>query len=554
MNWLYYHIGEEFLIAALAFGVSWRAFSLSRSLSEAKEANREQRSRAVLIGGGFFLLGINSFVHASIHAFGFNLNLLYQTLLGYCLGLSIIIMAIASERPWTKTPYLLLYLPLLVLLVPDVYEGFPLFGEFRPIVWIAIAYLSGSVSILYIAAYNHSGLRRFLLSAAGHVVICVSAVMLFFPTGIGSAAWVAGHLLRPLGFAILFFSMNREELLNIRESILYKALAAFSILAGIPLLVFGTLLFYENISPIDLEGRRMIIFLLMIVTLASALFFGLRMIIRLVRPIIRLKDTANRIAEQGLNERIEYASGDEIGELTTSFNEMVVKLRESFSERERLTRLAATGEIAATLAHEIQNPLNAIGGAASYIGKNFKGDLIREFVKIIYDEVMRINNLSTTLLNFSKPLPHDPKPADINALASETVTLLEQESAEQGLTVDMELHEHMPDVSVDANQIKQVLINLMLNAFDAVEGGGHITVRTGLQNGNVLLSVEDNGKGIEEAGREDIFNPFFTTKTRGTGLGLAISKKIAKEHGGDISVRSASGKGSVFTVELPVES
>jgi signal transduction histidine kinase len=529
MNWLYYHIGEEFLIAALAFGVSWRAFSLSRSLSEAKEANREQRSRAVLIGGGFFLLGINSFVHSSIHAFGFNLNLLYQTLLGYCLGLSIIIMAIASERPWTKTPYLLLYLPLLVLLVPEVYEEFPLFGEFRPIVWIAIAYLSGSVSILYIAAYNHSGLRRFLYSAAGHVVICVSAVMLFFPTGIGSAAWIAGHLLRPLGFAILFFSMNREELLNIRESILYKALAAFSILAGIPLLVFGTLLFYENISPIDLEGRRMIIFLLMIVTLASAFFFGLRMIIRLVRPIIRLKDTANRIAEQGLNERIEYASGDEIGELTTSFNEMVVKLRESFSERERLTRLAATGELAATLAHEIKNPLNAIGGAASYIGKNFQGDLIKEFIKIIYDEVMRINNLSTTLLNFSKPLPHDPKPADINA------------------------HEDMPDVSVDSNQIKQVLINLMLNAFDAVEGGGHITVRTGLQNGNVLLSVEDDGRGIEEAGREDIFNPFFTTKTRGTGLGLAISKKIAKEHGGDISVRSAPGKGSVFTVELPVE-
>ncbi|HEB76074.1 MAG TPA: HAMP domain-containing sensor histidine kinase, partial [Nitrospirae bacterium] len=286
--------------------------------------------------------------------------------------------------------------------------------------------------------------------------------------------------------------------------------------------------------------------------LASALLFGLGLIIRLVRPLLNLKDAVDRLAEEGFNKQIDVRGGDEIGELSKAFNEMVVKLNRSLSEQDRLSRLAATGELAATLAHEIKNPLNAIGGAALYIQKNFKGSLIREFLSVIYDEVARINRLTTTLLDFAKPVKPDPRPSDINRLVVETIDLLRQESDEQGIAIETSLDTEVPVIPFDYHQIKQVLINLMINSFDAVDKNGKIRVSTTLSGGGLLLSVEDNGRGIREEDMENIFNPFFTTRTRGTGLGLAVSRKIAKEHGGDITVESALGEGSTFTLLLPV--
>jgi signal transduction histidine kinase len=544
-----YHIGEEFIISLICLAVARRALLVSRSIDP--EADLERRSRTFLIGAGFGILGLNSGVHAFIHAADLNLNLLYQTLVGYCLGLLTLIVAIATERPWDKRVFPLLYVPTFALLFPSVYESFPIFTQFRPLMWTFIAYLSGVVSILYVSAYYHTRLNRFMLSALGHVLICTSAIALFFPTGIGSTAWIYGHFLRPAGFGILFFSMNREELLNLRESMLYKVIMTFSLLAAVPLMVFGMVLFYDNIYTIDIAGRRIMIFLTLLVTLLSALLFGLGMIIRLIRPILRLRRAVDRIAEQGLDERIETQSGDEIGKLSEAFNDMVMKLKQSFSERDRLSRLAATGELAATLAHEIKNPLNAIGGAAVYIGKNFKGSLIREFVTIINNEVSRINKLTSNLLNFAKPLKPEPEPADLNKLVEDTVSLLRQDSDDHGLTIETELQPDMPLASFDYNQIKQVLINLLLNSFDAVGREGRIKVTTHCSNGNVLLDVQDNGSGIRQEDMDKIFNPFYTTKTRGTGLGLAMSKKTVGEHGGDILVHSAPGRGSVFTVVLP---
>ena len=221
------------------------------------------------------------------------------------------------------------------------------------------------------------------------------------------------------------------------------------------------------------------------------------------------------------------------------------------SERERLSRLAATGELAATLAHEIKNPLNAIGGAASYIGENFRGSLIREFMKIISEEVLRINKLTTTLLNFARPVTPHLEPADLNSTVEDTLELLSQEAKESGIELSVDLGSGVPVVDMDHNQIKQLLINLIINSFDAVGEKGRVLIKTGISDGMVVLSVEDNGTGIREENLEEIFNPFYTTKTRGTGLGLAISKKIAKEHGGDIKVESAYNKGSKFTLVLP---
>ncbi|MEJ2313491.1 MAG: ATP-binding protein [Nitrospirota bacterium] len=548
--WLNYHISEEVFIAAVCFLIAKRAYLIR---TEEPSLDEEGSSRMLLVGSAFFILGLNSAVHATIHAMRWDQNLLYQTLLGYCLGLFVIIVAISSEKPWTKAYIPLLYIPLLLLLHPAVYEHFPIFGEFRPMAWIAISYLSGIVCVLYVAAFYHTRLKRFLLSALGHLTICISAIALFFPTGIGSTAWSYGHILRPLGFGVLFFSMNKEELLTLRGSILYKVLTVLSMLTAIPIMIFGMVFFYENISGLHLMDRRVMIFLLMLVTLISALIFGLGLIIRLIRPIIQLKEDVDKIADQGLDIEIQTGRSDEIGKLSTAFNDMVVKLRKSFAERERLSRLAATGELSATLAHEIKNPLNAISGAATYIGKNYKGSLIKDFIKIINEEVGRINKLTTSLLNFAKPLKPEPAPTDVNRLAEETVALMRQECEEQGLRLETRLQEGVPDVSLDYGQIKQVLINLILNAVDAVGQDGVIRVSTVSSDSRVLLSVEDNGTGIPEGELENIFNPFHTTKARGTGIGLAISRKAVKEHGGDITVKSEPGKGSVFTISLPVK-
>ncbi len=549
VSWMSYHIGEEFLITALCLAIARRAYMISRS-AELK-FDFEAQSRTYLISAGFVLLGISSLLHAIIHATHVDLNLLYQTLVGYCLGLLTIIVAFFTEKPWKRKWFPLLYIPLLFLLMPDIYEQFPTFAKFRPLVWIVVSYFSGVVSILYIAAYYQTRLNTYLLSAVGHILICFSSIALFFPTAIGSSSWIYGHLLRPVGFTTLFFSMNREELVNLRGSIIYKFFTAFSLLAAFPLLAFGMVIFYESVRPITIVSKNIMIFILMIITLVSALIFGLGLIIRMMRPIIRLKDAVDKVADDKLDERLIIDSNDEIGKLSAAFNEMVAKLKSSFAERDRLSRLAATGELSATLAHEIKNPLNAIGGAATYIKKNFKGSLINEFADIITDEAARINKLTANLLSFSKPTKHEPRPSDINKLVGETVNLLRQE-CDDGQSIETDLQEGIPQISFDYDQIKQVLINLILNSLDALGQDGRIIVSTRAFNGNIDIAVKDNGIGISRDDMSNIFNPFFTTKTRGTGLGLAISKKAVMDHGGDIEVESSPEKGSTFTVHLPV--
>jgi signal transduction histidine kinase len=504
------------------------------------------------VGASFVILGGSSLIHATIHIAEADLNLLYQTLVAYSLGLFILIVAISAENPQNKVALPLLYIPLLGLLHPAAYEQFPLFGQFRPLVWILVAYLSGIVCILYIGTFYRRRSKRFLFSALGHLIICIGAIFLFFPAPIGSPVWMHGHIMRPIGFSILYFSMTRSELLKMEGSILYRALAAFSILAAIPLLFFGTFVFYDNISPVTIIGRRFIIFLLLLITLISGLIFGLGMIIRLIRPILQLKNSVDNVAGTTIGSRIPIQSNDEIGELSGAFNNMLSRLDTAIEEQERMSRLAATGELSATLAHEIKNPLNAIGGAAEYIGKNTKGSLAKEFISVITSEVSRINKLTTTLLSFSKTVEPDTAPNDLNSVAEDSLTLLSRESPDFKVTVKSELAENLPQAEFDSNQIKQLIINLVINAHDAVSDNGNITVKTWHVEDRVCLSVEDDGSGISPEIIHNIFNPFFTTKTRGTGLGLAVSKRIAREHGGDLTAKSTRGEGSVFTLVLPI--
>lgn len=543
-----YHNWEEFLIALICLSLAGRLLNASRGREE--ELSPEQKSRLMLVAGGFILLGLNSLVHAYIHAAGLNLNLLYHTLLGYCFGLLILTIAISASRPQSKIWLLLLYPPLLILMVPGVYEVFPLFGVFRPLVWISIAFLAGHVCILHVAAYYRLKGKRILFAAAGFLFICVSAIFLFFPAPIGSSTWLHGHLFRPIGFIVLFFAIHRTMYSRMGDSIIYRVLTSFSLLTAIPMILFGTMVFYVNLNAIDIEQQHLLIFLLMLAIFTSILIFGLGTIIKLVHPILRLKESVDRLVDEGLNKYIEVESNDEIGELSNAFNEMVVKLSYAVEEQERLCRMAATGELAATLAHEIKNPLNAISGAANYIGKNYEGTLIREFTGIISDEVARINKLTGTLLDFARPITLEKASSDIGKLVREVGALLDQEARERQIALRLELPENLPEILCDYSQIKQVLINLIINGFDAIKGEGTVTVAAGYTGDSLQLSVADSGPGIPAEQIRHIFNPFYTTKTRGTGLGLAISQKIARWHGGDLVVESTPGR-CTFTLVLP---
>jgi signal transduction histidine kinase len=255
----------------------------------------------------------------------------------------------------------------------------------------------------------------------------------------------------------------------------------------------------------------------------------------------------------------QESSGDEIGELVEVFNQMVKDLRHNIaelekvnSEKARMERLSALGEMAATVAHETKNPLNSIRMAASYLRKNFQGEILAEFLSIIEQEVTRLNELTSGFLGYSKPAPVKIVPCDINSVIRSTVDLIRQEATDRNIEVVVLTDDHAPPIPCDLSQMKQALLNLLINAMDASVAGDTITVTTESSPAGVTLSVRDTGRGISAEDVEKIFKPFYTTKTRGSGLGLAIVERIVKEHKGDIRVTSAVGEGATFTIELPV--
>jgi signal transduction histidine kinase len=256
----------------------------------------------------------------------------------------------------------------------------------------------------------------------------------------------------------------------------------------------------------------------------------------------------------------QESCGDEIQELVEVFNQMLKELRYNLNElekanaeRARFERLSALGEMGTTVAHEIRNPLNSIRIAADYLKKNFQGEILSEFLTIIEEEAMRLNDITSGFLGFSKPEPLKWRPCDINTIVRPTVELIRQEAMDRNIEVVILTDEHIPPVSCDYSRIKQALMNLLVNALDASREGDTITVATENKNSTVTISVRDTGKGVVSEALEKIFKPFYTTKTKGSGLGLAIVERIVKEHRGEVTVESQQGKGSRFTIKIPVE-
>lgn len=219
----------------------------------------------------------------------------------------------------------------------------------------------------------------------------------------------------------------------------------------------------------------------------------------------------------------------------------------------RIDRLAAVGELAAGVAHEIRNPLTAISGSAEILIDEIPEDSpSRMFGDIIIKEIVRLDRIVEDLLYFAKPSKNYLSQTDPNKLVSETLDLLTPSLKKECVVLNKELDSNIGMITVDSGLIKQVLVNLLLNAAQAMTPkGGEVKVRTrGLENG-IEIEVMDTGCGIDPENLERIFDPFYTTKDRGTGLGLAVSNKIVEIHHGQLTVESIKEAGSTFTLFLP---
>jgi two-component system, NtrC family, sensor histidine kinase HydH len=224
-------------------------------------------------------------------------------------------------------------------------------------------------------------------------------------------------------------------------------------------------------------------------------------------------------------------------------------------EVERSQRLAAVGSLAAGVAHEIRNPLSSLKGFATYFRQRYGG--VPDDVKvadIMIQEVDRLNRVITELLEFSRPMELKRKAVDLAGLVRHTLGTIEGQARGEGVTVQSNLPPGLPLAYIDPDRMTQVFLNIFLNALAATDRGGVLTVDVARQDDNTLrVSVADTGTGIRKEDIGRVFDPYFTTKPSGTGLGLAIVHRIVEAHGGEIRLESEPGKGSAFTIFLPIE-
>jgi len=279
------------------------------------------------------------------------------------------------------------------------------------------------------------------------------------------------------------------------------------------------------------------------------------------RPMVELQRKVAVISEGNLDVAVSFAGrNDEIGDLGRNFNHMMQQLRESRKEIETMHRtqmsraehLATLGEMATGLAHEIRNPLAGIAGVIEIIGRDLPPTSpAREMVKDVRLEINQINRILTDLLETARPHPPRMMRSNLNTTVEHAVMLARQQVLSQPIKIELEQAPDLADVEHDSDQIHQMVLNLLLNAVQAIDGHGTVRVVIGSKDDCASVTVTDTGRGIPEQQLTQIFRPFYTTRGNGTGLGLSLVRRILDEHHGRINVTSEVGKGSTFEVLLP---
>jgi two-component system NtrC family sensor kinase len=300
------------------------------------------------------------------------------------------------------------------------------------------------------------------------------------------------------------------------------------------------------------------------------------------RPILRLKAISQSVASGDLEQVSGIAREDEIGALAESFDVMTNRLKERTAEAERLhaetiqrnkelaeinarlqsaqaqlvqsEKLAAVGQLTAGIVHDVKNPLAVIKGMAEELGEESGLDVfVIDGLKTIRESANKASTIVTDLLKFARQSTPQLEQRDVRQTIESSARLTEYLTRKGKVEVDVEIPAETVLLTFDAQQIEQVLINLITNAIQAMPDGGNLKISLMTEESQVSISVKDNGVGIREHDMGRIFDPFFTTKPEGegTGLGLSVSYGIVSRHGGTIDVQSQIGRGTTFTIVLP---
>jgi signal transduction histidine kinase len=266
-----------------------------------------------------------------------------------------------------------------------------------------------------------------------------------------------------------------------------------------------------------------------------------------------------RVEHGDLSAHAEAQSPDEIGELARDFNAMVRSLDATKCElqashekqMQQAGKLASIGELASGIAHEIRNPLAGIGAAVEVLSEENNASGQRtEIVGEIRRQILRLNATLRDLLNFARQREPEIAPCDVRELVKPMLTLVRPDAQKQHVTVSEQYAANLPPISADDGQVQQALLNVLLNAVQAMPEGGTLTVSAAFVKDLVQIRVSDTGIGISPENLQKLFSPFFTTKHRGTGLGLAITRTIMEKNGGTIRVESELGRGTTFILEF----
>jgi two-component system NtrC family sensor kinase len=294
------------------------------------------------------------------------------------------------------------------------------------------------------------------------------------------------------------------------------------------------------------------------------------------KPLIEMVNVMKKVEQRDLSVRLKEIRRDEFGYLSHSFNNMITSLEESKKEleefhlqqMEKASKLASLGEIISSIAHEIKNPLTGIFCAVQLLYAEMnEGDSRKPIVSEILNQINRLDRFVKDLLSYAKPVPLQFVSSQVKEVLKVALFFVHSEAKKQHVVINTFFEEDLPLVLMDPSQMQQVFLNIIINAIQSMPKGGVLTIsvtakdcREASRNVKKLMkedkclivSFEDKGSGISREDIEHIFEPFYSNKAKGTGLGLPITQKIIHNHGGEIFVDSEPGKGSIFTICLPV--
>jgi signal transduction histidine kinase len=299
--------------------------------------------------------------------------------------------------------------------------------------------------------------------------------------------------------------------------------------------------------------------LLLTTTLVTGLFVW-----RFTRPIKNLSVAARRVATGDFHVRVPTDRRDEMGALSAAFNDMTAKLgrtRELESQLHQVEKAAVVGRLAAAIAHEIRNPLNYINLTLDHLRSSFapeetsKRETFERLADQLKSEVGRINRHITDFLKYSRPSTLELEPLNLRAEAEDALRVISGQATEIGIETSLKVEGNVSVVVADKDSLRSIFTNLLLNSVEAIDGGGgSVEIKLSAESVNrARVDITDTGRGIAPGDIAKIFEPYYSTKETGTGLGLAIVKKAIDDHGGSISVSSKQGRGTTFTIILPVK-